>query len=265
MNVPPGTEPLAGENDTIPGTEPEELVREQVAPDEPAARVGEPIDLQGGESQRDDAASRATAATAPLTVNEDTGAPLDDYDEGEAETLLDGWSIGDLDSATWAAEKLHHLELRRALYKKIRDDRRARLDAWFDAETRKLDRDRVFFTGRLESFHRMMLERDPRNAITVDLPDGTRLSSQAGKLAVEVTDAAAFVAWCEVNELTDTMLRYADPEPQKAAIGKVLGAKAAEQTEPGSYNAFSPTTGEAVPGIEIIRRPRSYTIKGPVE
>lgn len=246
-----------------PGTEPEGLVREQVAPDELAARVGEPIDLQGDESQRADAESRATTATAPPEYAEDVGTGLDDYDEGEAETLLEAWSISDLDSATWAAEKHDQLMKKRAHFKKIRDDRKARLEAWFDGEVRKLDLDIRFFEGRLRGFHEMALQRDPRNAITVNLPNGTALRSQAGKLAVEVTDKAALIAWAELNEQTEQVLRYPDPEPQKTEIGKLYGAKAAEQTEPGSYAAFSPETGEQVPGVEIVRRPRTFTISTP--
>jgi hypothetical protein len=188
---------------------------------------------------------------------------VDDREAPPLEETFAEWTIADLDNATWAARHLNRRLDRLAAIRAHAEQERARVDEWELRESERLNADVAFFTGRLEAFHHHALEVDPRNAKTVRLPDGTELRSQAGKLAVEVTDLEAFTAWCELNELADDLLRYKSPEAEKARIASLLGAKAAAETEPGTYPAMVDESGETVPGVEIVRKPRTYTISPP--
>lgn len=184
------------------------------------------------------------------------GPPLDE--------VLAEWTIADLDNATWAARNLARRLDRLAAIRAYAERERARVDEWELRESARLEADAAFFTGRLEAFHRHALEVDPRGAKTLRLPDGTELRSQAGKLAVEVTDLVAFTAWCEENGAED-LLRYKDPEIDKTQVAARLGAKAATETEPGAYPAVVADSGETVPGVEIVRKPRTYKVSPPEE
>lgn len=190
-------------------------------------------------------------------VPEDLEAIAAELDDGAAAEVLAEWTIGDLANATWAAR---HLEIRRRRLKEISayaDDQRAKLDAWETSLIAGAASDARFFEGRLQAFHARVLETDPR-AKTYKMPDGTELRSQAGKLAVEVTDLQAFTDWAEMNG-TVGVLRMADPAPEKAEIVKQFGTKAAGEDQPGEYPAITPE-GEIVPGVTITRRPRSFNV-----
>jgi hypothetical protein len=189
-------------------------------------------------------------------------SPLDEYDEGEASSTLESLSIADLDDATWVARRAGRLRKKLANIERVYTDTLARAAEWRNAETAKLGADLSFFEGRLKAFHQNVLAEDPK-AKTVKLPDGTELSSLAGKLVVEVVDLTAFVEWCEANELTADLLRYPEPEPQKVEIAKRFKTKALGG-QPGSYPAAT-DDGETVPGVEIVCKERSFSVKGPAE
>lgn len=212
------------------------------------------------ERQPLDPADGLAAATAPPAA-----VDVDNYDDGDAAVHLDGIQVDDLDWATWAARKRHRVEQRIAERAELAADQHARINAWLEGEAARLQRDLTFFESLLHGFHQRALATDPKNAKTIRLPDGTELSSQAGKLAVTVTDIKAFEGWAERNELTEELLRFPDPEPKKAEIAKRFDSKAVGETEPGDYPAVDAATGEVVPGVEITRRPRSFTVKGPAD
>lgn len=271
MTIDAGRIGAAAENDPLPETA-AEILHGTAAMLAPADHdtADERAELERAERQLLDEAAeaRATNATAPEIAPDELETPgvtlHDDYDEGDAEYVFAGMTIEDVDAATWAAEKHARLSARRARLKQIRDDRKARLERWFDHETARIDRDLRFFAGRLEGFHRAALDADPRNAKTIRLPDGTELQSDAGRMALEVDDAPALLAWAEAHELADELFRYPEPEPEKITLAKRYGAKAKGETEPGTYPAVDADTGEVIPGISIVRRPRTYTIRGPV-
>lgn len=208
------------------------------------------------ESQRSPAERLAAAMAPPV----DEGPALDDFEDGEAETHLAEWSIEDLDGATWAARKLAIKRDRRDKIKAFYKDQRAILDKWLTDETRRLEDDARFFEGRLEGFHRAAIDVDAK-ALTIRLPNGSELTSLKGKLAVEVDNVAALTAWAEANEKADELLRFPEPEPNKVAIGK-YASKAGD--DPGDYPAVDDATGEILPGVTIVRRERSYTVKDPI-
>lgn len=202
------------------------------------------------------------AAADPADRMLDVLDPFDAYEEGEAELAFEGVDIADLDLASWVARRLARLSKKRAEVDRVASDQIARIQAWRADETKRMGADVAFFEGRLEAFHRQVLAEDPK-AVTVRLPDGTDLTSQAGKLTVEAVDLPAFIEWCEMNELTGDLLRYPDPEPQKAEIAKRFKTKAIE----GGVGAHPAATedGETVPGIQIVRKDRTFGVKGPAE
>lgn len=209
------------------------------------------------ESERS-AEDRLAAAMAPAV---DEGPDLDAFEDGEAAEHLAEWTIEELDGATWAARKLAIKRAKRDKLKAFYKDQKAILDKWLADETRRLEDDARFFEGRLEGFHRHAIELDPK-ALTINLPNGSTLSSLKGKLAVEVTDVNALAAWAEANEKTDELLRYPDPEPQKVALAK-YASKAGDEV--GEYPAVDTETGEVLPGVQIVRNPRSFTAKDPTK
>lgn len=216
-----------------------------------------PVDNAPDETESERSAEeRLVAAMAPPV---DDGPDLEDFADGEAAEHLAEWTIEEMDGATWAARKL---ALKRAgidRIKRLHKDQKAILDRWLADETRKLEDDARFFAGRLEGFHRHAIDLDPK-ALTIQLPNGSTLSSLKGKLAVEVTDVNALAEWAEANEKTDELLRYPDPEPNKVAISK-YASKAGDEV--GEYPAVDAETGEVLPGVTIIRNPRSFTAKDP--
>lgn len=217
-----------------------------------------------------DAEEKLLASLAPP----DLQGEYEGVEDGLAHIALEQLSISDLDSASWAARHLTRKRARIAEIRALAAEQRFRIDAYEAGETKKLEADATFFEGRLQAFHMQVLQADPR-AKTLPLPDGTELRSQAGKLAVEVTDLEAFQAWADMNEMTADVVddegnvvrpglfRLADPEPNKTTIGKVLGGKAAAETEPGEYPAIVGESGETVPGVVIVRKARTYTIGTP--
>lgn len=200
---------------------------------------------------------RLTAALAPP----DLETLLDNTEDGEVETALPTWEISHLDHASWAARHLSARRARMAAVKALADDQRSRIDAWQAHELAGLDRDCTYFETHLRAFHERALTTDPRIK-TMRLPDGSELRSQAGKVAVEITDLTAFSLWAEQNEVADEVMRMADPEPNKPIIAKLYATKAAAETDPGEYPGVT-TDGEIVPGIVLVRRARTFTVAGP--
>lgn len=203
-------------------------------------------------------------AMRPPDFDGPTIPDLEDQEAPELEDALTGWEITDLDNATWAARNLARRQRRLDTIRAHAARERARIDEWEAGETGRLERDVAFFESRLEAFHRDALAKDPRGAKTIKLPDGTHLRSQAGKLAVEVTDIEAFARWVEESE-QDGLLRYAEPEVEKAAVAARFGGKADREKAEGNYPAVIEETGETVPGVEIVRRPRTYKVSPPPE
>lgn len=215
-----------------------------VAPDEP----GE------GEPQREPA-DRLLAALAPDNVP--------DFEDGEAETALEAMTVEDLDGASWAAGRLHRAQRKISELATLAADQHARINDWLEAETARLGRDAAFFEGRLRGFHEYALRTDPKHAKTINLPNGTALASQAGKLAIEITDLDALVIYAETEGITDDILDYPAPKPKKVAIAKKFASKAEDETEPGEYAAFDRQSGVEVPGVQVVRQPRTFSIRPP--
>lgn len=202
-------------------------------------------------------AALAPAEIAAFIVADGVEQVLED---GIAEVVLEEWEgPHDLDTASWASRHLARRRQKIASVKALAAEQRFRVNEWEAHETRALEADARFFEGRLRAFHEHALATDPR-AKTIALPDGAELRSQAGKLAVEVDDLEAFALWCEQNELALELLRLADPEPNKTAIAKRFSAKAENEKEPGEYPAVVADSGETVPGVKIVRKPRTYTV-----
>lgn len=213
-----------------------------VAPDEPG-----PDDRTPDE--------RLLAALAPDN--------MPDFDDGEAETALAEMTVEDLDGASWAAGRLHRAQLKLKELALLAADQHARINDWLEHESARLARDAAFFEGRLRGFHEHALRADPKRAKTINLPNGTALASQAGKLAVEITDVEALVAYAETEGIAEEILDYPAPKPKKVEISKLFASKAENETEPGSYPAFDRESGEEVPGIAIVRAPRTFSIRPP--
>lgn len=186
----------------------------------------------------------------------------DNFEDGTAADALAEWAVDDLDEAQWAARKLTRARHKIDEYRRLHEDIVARADQWITRETEALVSDQAFFETRLEAFHRAALDADPK-AKTIRLPDGTELASNAGRLAVEIDDADALVRWAEENEVAEELLEYPEPKPKKAEVAARYGTKAGD--EPGEYPAVIADTGEVVPGVKIVRRPRSYTARTPKE
>lgn len=207
------------------------------------------------EPQRGDPADRLLSALAPDNVPE--------FEDGEAEDALSALTVEDLDGASWAAGRLHRAQRKVAELATLAADQHARINDWLEAETARLARDVAFFEGRLQGFHEYALRADPKRAKTINLPNGTALASQAGKLAVEVVDLAALIEYAETLGIAEEILDYPDPKPKKVAISAKFASKAEDETEPGSYAAFDRESGVEVPGVEIVRKPRTFSIRPP--
>lgn len=205
-------------------------------------------------------ASLAAELVRALAPNDVTGDMLDRLHDGTAEYALEGWEPLDIDSASWAARHLARRQSRIAEVADIASEQRARIDQFEHDQTERLRADATYFEMLLRGFHAHALAADPR-AKTVRLPDGTELRSQAGKKAVEVTDVELFQAWAEENGLALELFNPPSaPAPNKAEIGKRFGGKAESVDVPGTFPAVVPETGELIPGVEVVRKPRTFTV-----
>jgi len=227
-------------------TQPEPTVREDIE-----AVMNQPNPL----ADPPDLMDRLIAAMAPP----DLDALVDELEDGGAQDALEAWQIADLDAASWAARHLARRRERIAEIVQLAQDQAFRIAQWKAEETARLEADAAFFEGRLHAFHERALVTDPR-AKTIKLPDGTELRSQAGKLAVEVEDLEQFSRWAEENGRADDLLRMGDPQPNKVEIAKAFSAKAEAEKDPGEYPAIVAETGETVPGVIIVRKPRTFTV-----
>lgn len=221
----------------------------------PAANIVHAVTRQETGAVASDPADRLVAALAPDDVP--------DFDDGDAAEVLEALTIEDLDGATWAARRLYRARTKIDDLARIAADQHSRINDWLERETGALGRDVAFFEGRLRGFHEYALRADPKRAKTINLPDGTALASQAGKLAVDVTDMAALVEYAETVGIAQDILDYPDPKPKKVDIAKKFASKAEDEQEPGAYPAFDRESGVEVPGVAIVRAPRTFSIRPP--
>jgi hypothetical protein len=147
------------------------------------------------------------------------------------------FEVQTLEQAEWAGTKLRAAAERIAARKAVRDERLRILDEWLvDANAADLQ-SIEYMEGLLEHFHRGQRTADPKKNKSVKLPGVTLKSTESTKWKWD--DEAATIAWAK--EHAEGLLRFPDPELDKAKAKKVLEVK-------GTTATFGQ---QVVPGITI--------------
>lgn len=184
--------------------------------------------------------------------------------------------VPDLDDTGDPAADAHGLPLAERALRRLRrikwrlaENETVLLDAqlWLATENAPLLEEEARLQAWLADWMTARLAADPRGPKTITLPSG-ELSSISGGLKVDVTDTGAFTTWASANN--PTLVRAPEPPPPpppavdknavKAAVGTTLMILS-DPSQPGTHHLIDPTTGEAVPGITLVRDPRTTRVK----
>jgi phage host-nuclease inhibitor protein Gam len=150
----------------------------------------------------------------------------------------DRFVIEDEAQAEWALRKLARYARDRQTKVDVAQAEKARIDAWLEDETGKLDRHADYFRSILADYMRRRHEDDPK-VKTLSLPSGT-LKARKGRPRVTVTDLDALEAWVDEHEAGE-LLRVKVEADKRAILGRVE------------------VDGEVPPGVEIEPGGVSFT------
>ena len=116
----------------------------------------------------------------------------------------------------------------------------AALNHWREGELADLTSTATYLDAELTAWHAREFERDP-SAKTIKLPHGT-LVSRAGTTVVEVQDEA-----------------QALEAAKQAGLAHVVRVK--ESLDKTALRHHLEATGEVLPGTEIVKKPRTFTVR----
>lgn len=125
------------------------------------------------------------------------GTTLDD-DERYVPDAVARFVIDDDGKAEWALRKLAQIRATKAEHAERRDEWVARITAWFDKATAKLDEGEAWFTGLLTEYVTATREASGGKTKTITLPSGT-LGTKIVNPAVQIDDKETVLAWAQEN------------------------------------------------------------------
>lgn len=161
----------------------------------------------------------------------------------EQRTLL--WQVTDASSADWALRRIARARSRAAQAKQVHAEQQAQLDRWLKSETDRAERTEMFFTIKLEDWHRQSGEKSRK------LPHGTvGLRKQQPEYD---RDDAKLLA--EATELELPIKR----SPDWAAI-KALLVQGPEISS-GEHAAVVQGVGVVLSSVRILPRPDAFYVK----
>ncbi|HEV2896118.1 MAG TPA: host-nuclease inhibitor Gam family protein, partial [Actinomycetota bacterium] len=175
--------------------------------------------------------------------------------ENDPESVgADEMTIAGLDDANRAMRQLakvrRHLEEVDAAVRATAE----RAKAWADDEHRRAEFLVALLENRLEGFHRVRVERDGKDAITIRLEHGS-LTSNAGQATWSYPDEDAFLAWAREN--APDLVNQPEPPPARPFRDKV---KALFKGHIKDGKAVT-EDGEVVPGLVVHDAVRKYEAK----
>lgn len=206
-----------------------------------------------------DAALMPASLRDAVLAAESPAFPPENEDIDPSDFELD-WKAEAIADADYLARSLSKLRAKDADVDAVVKAETARIEQWAAEEKHRRASRIAWRENQLLAFHKAMFAADPKHAITVNLPGGNKLESTAGRVKVEIDDEAAVIEWLQANERADE-IRMADPEVDKVAFVKAFGAKALGPNEEGEAPAVDPESTEVIPGVRLVRGPRTYKIK----
>jgi hypothetical protein len=175
-------------------------------------------------------------------------------------------SADDIDQADRWLRGLAAVRRRRSRFVEVADRRRAELNARVAEIVGPMDAQEERLERVLQQFHVAVLARSPAST-TVKLPSG-ELTARAGGVEWVIEDEEALRSW-----LKDHMPVVLEPqEPPAAKLnratlkerlkdGAVVDQKKGGQVPLIEDGTVVSPDGEAVPGLRIVAKPRTYTPK----
>lgn len=160
----------------------------------------------------------------------------------------DAWRIDGEGEAGWALRQLARAVAEEQRIRQLADDRIALIEQWRDQALKAPLADGEYFVGRIRDWRRRLQAEDPTTPATIKLPEG-RIERRKNPDAVEVTDDALFIAWCDLNEEPELVRETRAPAVNKLKERISSGRYSVKTNEAGVEVVVDTATGEAVPGV----------------
>lgn len=149
------------------------------------------------------------------------------------------FEVTDENSLAWALRKLKQAEKQIQGATEKRGEWIQKINEWYGEETREAVNTIERMNSLIREYHMKELEKNPKRK-TIKHPLGDLTARRSSK--VEVQDVEAFIKWAKESGHKDWV--RVKEEPNKADIKKHVKST-------GAGEAFSPITGELVPGIKV--------------
>lgn len=156
------------------------------------------------------------------------------------------WQVTDAGAADWAVRRIAAARAKAAGAKALHAQQKEQLDRWLKSVTDSAERTEIFFTAKLEDWHRPSGEKSqklPHGSIGLRkqqpeyVKDETRLLADAKELELPIKES-----------------------PDWAAI-KALLVQGPETSTSGEHSAVVQSTGAVLASVRILPRPDAFYVK----
>lgn len=181
------------------------------------------------------------------------------YGEQTAEAKKEGWKVDSMERANYCLAQIKKYEAKKAEYKALVDEEKARLDAFLREAYTEPDNSIAFFTGALQPYITDVLSVEKKKK-SINLPNGT-----AGFRAVPDTidrDEVKLLAFVKKYDtsLVDTkeFVKWAD---LKAKLKFVTSEITTEDGDTVEEVKAVTEDGEVVEGIKVTKNEPKFYVK----
>lgn len=140
------------------------------------------------------------------------------------------WLPANRGAAEWAARKLRELEQQHAAVTADAAEWHRQIDAWRDAQTKRLERRSLHFQGALIGYVRALIDADPKQG-TLALPSGAvRVTRRQPRVAIDDRELVAESALAHLSAADVEQCVKTPPPPKPVADARAV-AKLAKIVE----------------------------------
>lgn len=190
------------------------------------------------------------------------GLDASDYDVDEGAFALHEHDMGtetvpvpeNIDQADWLVRKLARLRRMMADHDALAVRRSAQIAEWHGEVNGRLEREARFFEEALASYHRALLDDDPKRK-SVSLPAGTLKARKHPD--TWTVDAGPFLEWA--REHAPELVRVKE-EPNKADLKKWAIVAVDDDPLVTDYRAIARDSAEPIPGVTVTPGDIGFTV-----
>lgn len=184
-------------------------------------------------------------------------------DEPETEEVTP-WDVKNAVDAAEAMRRLRYFHERLDRLTAVKLAQIDQIDRWYEKECQKLQPNLDRYQKPLERWSEYQATQGSKEK-TLSYPAG-KIARRAGSESVNVADEQALIVWANAHpDLAESLIRTPPPvEPVPVAAKDVIKRAVKDggplkRNENGSL--FDAETGEAIPGVSIVRKDPSYSIE----